>query len=244
MKLITAIISVFTIAGANGKSSKASTKASKSKSSKARCNDSSLSFSSSPKSGKSHLSLSSKSGKDDRSCLPCSLGDGYLGTNLCGTNVGFCEFSIRDDDDFTVDSCDANDCTPDCVVLEPLCDQCALASIVGATCPLAEGVCEFTFSAGAEPSCVISDCVIDQDEVSSCGLCSTAPPGLGCPDVEGYCQADTVTDGNGIECTACGDTACPDFTFDECSDPPEGGARRLEMGNKEWIFGINDVFQW
>ncbi len=198
MKLITAVISVAIIVGANAKSSKASAKASKSKSSKARCIDtSSLSFSVSSKSGKT-LSSSSKSGKaqlslslsskldeddDGKGCVPCAFGEGILGTTLCGTKVGFCEFSVRDD--LTVDSCDANDCVPACFSIEPICDQCALASIIGANCPQSEGVCEFTVSADAEPSCVVSDCVI-----------------------------------------------------------PEGGARRLEMGKKEWIFGGNDVFQW
>jgi len=231
MKLATAVISLVTIIGANGTST-ASTKSSKSK---ASCIES--------KSGKA-LSLSSKSGKASgllSVCSACSFGSGIIyNTTLCGTDAGFCEFSINVTQ-IAVDACDANNCVPACDLLEPICELCVAGPIYGADCPQGPDACEISFSADAEPTCVISDCVPPDDVELGCGVCSTAPESYGCPDDDvNYCQADFDVDT--IVCVQCNETACPDYTFDQCGDPDETDARRLEMGDKEWSF--NNVFQW
>mmetsp|Transcript_28761 Transcript_28761/g.48943 ORF Transcript_28761/g.48943 Transcript_28761/m.48943 type:complete len:228 (+) Transcript_28761:74-757(+) len=227
MKLATAVISLVTIIGANGTST-ASTKSSKSK---ASCIES--------KSGKS-----SKSGKASgllSVCSACSFGSGIIyNTTLCGTDAGFCEFSINVTQ-IAVDACDANNCVPACDLLEPICELCVAGPIYGVDCPQGPDACEISFSADAEPTCVISDCVPPDDVELGCGVCSTAPESYGCPDDDvNYCQADFDVDT--IVCVQCNETACPDYTFDQCGDPDETDARRLEMGDKEWSF--NNVFQW
>ena len=244
MKLITIVVAVAIISRGNGrKSSKASTKSAKSKSaksksSKARCIDSSLSLALSTKPGKAHFSLSMSHEKDVR-CQPCSFGSGVYNFT-CGTDAGFCDFSRTDP--AIVDGCDANNCTPECFWLEQTCEPCSIGPILGVNCPEAEdgSNCEFTFSADAEPICVLSpDCVSDNknDNSDSCGLCNNAPASLGCPsNAEGYCQLNFPADG--VECVQCNATACPSFTFDECADPPapENGVRRLKMGKEGWDF--------
>ena len=226
MKLATAIISLVTIIGANGTST-ASTKSSKSKS----CIES--------KSGKS-----SKSGTASgllSVCEPCSVGSGYFNSTLCGTDAGFCEISINVTQN-ALDACDANNCAPDCDYLEPQCKLCSLGPLVGVDCPQPGSnltACEFSFSADAEPTCVISECFPDVVERVSCGPCSTAPEPFGCPDVDGFCQAEFSFDT--IVCAPCGETACPD----QCAPPEDGtDARRLEMGNKGLSFNNDNVFQW
>mmetsp|Transcript_14742 Transcript_14742/g.22171 ORF Transcript_14742/g.22171 Transcript_14742/m.22171 type:complete len:232 (-) Transcript_14742:143-838(-) len=231
MKLATAVISLVTIIGANGTST-ASTKSSKSK---ASCIES--------KSGKS-----SKSGKASgllSVCEPCSVGSGYFNSTLCGTDAGFCEISINVTQN-AIDACDANNCAPDCFYLEPICELCSFGPLVGVDCPQPGSnltACEFSFSADAEPTCVISDCVPTDDVEPVCGPCSTAPEPYGCPDVDGFCQADFDVDT--IVCVQCNETACPDFTVDQCIPPEdETDARRLEMGDKGLRFNNDNVFQW
>eukprot|EP00985_Skeletonema_marinoi_P009092 scaffold4190_cov78-Skeletonema_marinoi.AAC.2 len=223
MKLATAVTSLVTIIGANGRTSTstASTKSSKSNTS---CIES--------KSGKA-LSLSSKSGKASGSCAPCSFGSGIIyNTTLCGTDAGFCEFRGEDFPPI-VDACDANNCVPDCDYLEPQCQLCSFGPIYGVNCPQPEPgsnqvACEISVSADAEPTCVVAECVPRYIE-PACGLCTTAPQEYDCPVVDGFCQVDLLA--TGYDCASCGETACPDFTFDQCVAPPEDetDARRLEM---------------
>eukprot|EP00986_Skeletonema_menzelii_P000787 scaffold227_cov71-Skeletonema_menzelii.AAC.7 len=248
MKFITIIVAVAITSLAYGRKSEASTKSAKSKSaksksSKARCIDGSLSLASSTKPGKAQLSLSMSHEKDVR-CQPCSFGSGVY-NYTCGTDAGFCEFGRTDP--AIVDRCDANGCAPECFWLEPTCESCSMGPLLGVTCPQNEdgSNCLFTFSADAEPICVISsDCVSDNNgDSDSCGLCSKAPASLGCPsNAEGYCQVNFPADG--VECVQCNSTACPSFKFDQCADPPapSKGVRSLEMGNEGW--GFNTNFQW
>eukprot|EP00984_Skeletonema_dohrnii_P021837 scaffold11009_cov75-Skeletonema_dohrnii-CCMP3373.AAC.2 len=220
MKLATAVISLVTIIGANGTST-ASTKSSKSKS----CIES--------KSGKA---LSSKSGKASgllSFCEPCIFGSVDFNSTLCGTDAGFCDFSVNvTQNALDLETCDANNCAPDCYYLEPQCELCSIGPLVGVDCPQPESnltACEISFSADAEPTCVISDCVPPYLDIEpACGVCSTAPSEYGCPDVDGFCQAEIDIDTLTITCVQCNATACPDLTFDQC-DENETDARRLEM---------------
>mmetsp|Transcript_35589 Transcript_35589/g.72804 ORF Transcript_35589/g.72804 Transcript_35589/m.72804 type:complete len:260 (-) Transcript_35589:202-981(-) len=259
MKLATAVISLVTIIGANGTST-ASTKSSKSKasciesksgkalslSSKMFKSAKDLSLSSKMFKSAKDLSLSTKSEKASEICAPCSIGSGIiLNTTLCGTDAGFCEFS-ESEASYEIVGCDANNCVPDCSYLEPICELCVAGPIYGVDCPQGLDACEISFSADAEPTCVIADCVPPDIELG-CGVCSTAYETYGCPDDDvNYCQADFDIDAGEIVCKLCGETACPDYTFDQCSDPPgdETDARRLEMGDKEWSFNNDNVFQW
>jgi len=194
------------------------------------------------------LSLSTKSEKASEICAPCSFGSGIiLNTTLCGTDAGFCEFRGEDFPPI-VDACDANNCVPDCDYLEPQCQICSFGPIYGVNCPQPEPgsnqvACEISFSADAEPTCVIAECV-PRDIEPACGLCATAPQEYDCPDDDGFCQVDLLA--TGYDCASCGETACPDFTFDQCVAPPEDetDARRLEMGNKGLSFNNDNVLQW
>ena len=266
----TVVLGLATISGANGKPSTASTasskaakskslslsfdtKSAKSKSSKAQCIEVG-SFSYLTKSGKTKLPWPAKSGKahlslsmsmsmeyiDIEICAPCSVGPLYLNfTGNCGTNIGFCTLSTTVSPDEIVtsfDECDANNCIPECSLLEPICEPCERGHLFGAGCPAVASNCEMTWTADAEPTCVSSDCV---NEDFQCGLCETAVAGLNCPDSDGYCQIQ------GTDCIACNATACPDYPFSECANPPaddDAIARRLETGNEGW--GFNHVFQW
>lgn len=250
MKIITAtvVLGLVAISEAKkgGKLSTASTKAAKSlsysydtKSAKA---DSSLSYSAKSgkaKSSKADLSLSMSMSTSPTTCLPCSIGLPLYAVD-CATDVGFCTYIGNPP---TIEQCAANNCTPECSLLEPVCDSCSFGPILGVDCPDGD-ICEFQWSVDAAPTCKLSDCVPPSDDTIQCDLCSNAAPGANCPQPPAnvdYCQVNI--ENGGTTCVACNETTCPDLPFSECEDPPAaGGTRKLEMSNEGHVF--NELFQW